>query len=149
MILRHLITATAAALTLAATTAYAADTAKVAQGALHGHVSGAVASFKAIPFAAPPVGELRWRPPQAPKGWTGTRDATAFGPMCMQMRQVAPDVKQSEDCLTLNVWTPANFKRGAKLPVMVWIHGGSFTGRAPTSSMTGPTSPRKAWCWSR
>ncbi|MDB5428808.1 MAG: Carboxylic ester hydrolase, partial [Phenylobacterium sp.] len=67
MILRHLVTATAAALTLAATTAYAADTAKVAQGALHGQVSGAVASFKAIPFAAPPVGELRWRPPQAPK----------------------------------------------------------------------------------
>ena len=128
MTLRHLIAAAAAVLALTASAAQAADSAKVAQGELRGAVAGTVASFKGIPFAAPPVGDLRWRPPQAAKPWTGVRDATAYGPMCMQMRQVTPDVKQSEDCLTLNVWTPATFKPGAKLPVMVWIHGGSFTG---------------------
>ena len=129
MTLRNLVVATAAVFALAASVAQAApDTAKVAQGELHGAVAGQVASFKNIPFAAPPVGDLRWRPPQAPTAWTGVRDATAFGPMCMQMRAVTPDVKQSEDCLTLNVWTPASYRPGAKLPVMVWIHGGSFTG---------------------
>src|SRR6266481_4842055 len=122
MTLRNLIAAGAALFVLAATAAHAApDTAKVAQGALHGAVAGQVASFKAIPFAAPPVGDLRWRPPQPARPWAGVREATAYGPMCMQMRAVTPDVKQSEDCLTLNVWTPANFKPGGKLPVMVWI----------------------------
>jgi para-nitrobenzyl esterase len=133
MTFRHLIAAAAVVLALTATSAEAADTAKVAQGALHGAVTGSVASFKAIPFAAPPVGDLRWRPPQPAIPWTGVHDATAYGPMCMQMRQATPDVKQSEDCLTLNVWTPANFKPGAKLPVMVWIHGGSFTGGSGSS----------------
>ena len=136
MTYRHFIAAAAATLALAATSAQAApDAVKVAQGALHGAVAGQVASFKAIPFAAPPVGDLRWRPPQPAKPWTGVREATAYGPMCMQMRQVTGDVKQSEDCLTLNVWTPANFKPGAKLPVMVWIHGGSFTGGSGSSAI--------------
>lgn len=126
----HTILAAAALVAMAAggAPANASDTVKVAQGALHGATAGAVTSFKGVPFAAPPVGDLRWRPPQAPAAWTGVRDATAYGPMCMQMRQVTPDVKQSEDCLTLNVWTPAGFKPGGKLPVMVFIHGGSFTG---------------------
>ena len=130
MRLHHCLSAATAALALAAATvpAQAADTVKVAQGQLHGAVAGQVASFKAIPFAAPPVGDLRWRPPQAPKTWTGVRDATAYGPMCMQMRATPPGTNQSEDCLTLNVWTPADFKPGQKRPVMVWIHGGSFTG---------------------
>jgi len=136
MILRCLLAAAAATLALTATSAQAApDTVKVAQGQLHGAVAGPVASFKNIPFAAPPVGDLRWRPPQPAKAWTGMRDATAYGPMCMQMRQVTPDVKQSEDCLTLNVWTPATFKPGGKLPVMVWIHGGSFTGGSGSNAI--------------
>jgi len=128
MRLPALFAAAAAALALAGPAAAATDTVKVAQGQLHGAVSGSVARFLDIPFAAPPVGELRWRPPQPPKAWTGVRDATQLGPTCFQMRRVTPDVRQSEDCLQLNVWTPANFKPGGKLPVMVWIHGGSFTG---------------------
>jgi para-nitrobenzyl esterase len=116
-----------AVLLLALPAQAAPDTAKVAQGALHGQVAGSVASFKAIPFAAPPVGDLRWRPPQPAKAWTGVREATAFGPACMQMGQARVGASgQSEDCLTLNVWTPAGFKPGGKLPVMVWIHGGAF-----------------------
>jgi para-nitrobenzyl esterase len=132
---RTFIAAAAAVLALAGSAAAAPDIVKVAQGQLHGAVAGQVASFKAIPFAAPPVGDLRWRPPQAAKPWTGMRDATAYGPMCMQMRKVTGDVKQSEDCLTLNVWTPANFKPGGKLPVMVWIHGGSFTGGSGSNAI--------------
>ncbi|THD54136.1 carboxylesterase family protein [Phenylobacterium sp.] len=135
MNLRTTLAAAAAVFALAATAAQAADTVTVAQGTLHGSVSGNVASFKDIPFAAPPVGDLRWRPPQAPASWSGVRDATALGPQCMQMRQVTPDVKESEDCLQLNVWTPANFKPGAKIPVMVFIHGGSFTGGSGTNAL--------------
>jgi para-nitrobenzyl esterase len=135
MTLRHLVVAATAAIALTATAAQAADTVKVAQGQLHGATAGAVTSFKNIPFAAPPVGDLRWRPPQAPKAWAGVRDATALGPMCWQMRQVPSDANQSEDCLQLNVWTPANFKPGAKIPVMVFIHGGSFTGGSGTNAL--------------
>ena len=135
MNLRHVFTAAAAVVALTAFAANAADTAKVAQGQLRGATAGAVTSFKNIPFAAPPVGDLRWRPPQPAAAWTGVRDATALGPMCMQMRQVTPDVKQSEDCLQLNVWTPAGFKPGARIPVMVFIHGGSFTGGSGTNAL--------------
>ncbi len=135
MALRQVIAAKAAfigaasvALGAFALPAVASDDVKIAEGQLHGATSGSVTSFKNIPFAAPPVGDLRWRPPQPVKPWAGVRDATQYGPMCMQMRQVTGQVNQSEDCLQLNVWTPANFKPGQKLPVMVWIHGGSFTG---------------------
>jgi para-nitrobenzyl esterase len=135
MNLRTILSAAAAIFALAASAASAAETVKVAQGTLHGATAGTVTSFKDIPFAAPPVGDLRWRPPQAPPSWSGVRDATALGPQCMQMRQVTADVKQSEDCLQLNVWTPANFKPGAKIPVMVFIHGGSFTGGSGTNAL--------------
>ncbi|THD62726.1 carboxylesterase family protein [Phenylobacterium sp.] len=134
MALRQAFAAAAAVIALVAVAAPAAasDTVKVAQGALHGATVGDVTSFKNIPFAAPPVGDLRWRPPQPAKPWSGVREAVDYGPMCMQMRQVTGQVNQSEDCLQLNVWTPAGFKPGAKLPVMVWIHGGSFTGGSGT-----------------
>ena len=135
MRIRTIVATAAALLALAGSAAASPDTVRVAQGQLHGAVSGPVASFKGIPFAAAPVGDLRWRPPQAAKPWTGVRDATAYGPMCMQMRRVTGAVNQSEDCLTLNVWTPANFKPGAKLPVMVWIHGGSFTGGSGSNAI--------------
>jgi len=137
MSLRTTFTAAAAAIALSgfALAANASDTVKVADGTLHGATAGTVTSFKNIPFAAPPVGDLRWRPPQPAKPWTGVRDATQLGPQCMQMRQVTADVNQSEDCLQLNVWTPANFKPGAKIPVMVFIHGGSFTGGSGTNAL--------------
>ena len=83
--------------------------------------------YKSIPFAAPPVGNLRWQAPQPAAPWPGVRDATSFGPRCMQ-GQIFADIvfkELSEDCLTLNIWTPA--KSGSdRLPVMVWIHGGGF-----------------------
>ena len=84
---------------------------RVASGALAGQRDGEVVSFKAIPYAAPPVGDLRWRPPQPVKPWTGVREATAFGPRAMQgpiySDMIFRDNGPAEDCLYLNVWTPA------------------------------------------
>ena len=96
-----------------------------AQGDVAGVTSGAVESFKGIPFAAPPVGDLRWKPPGPAPIWKGVRSAEAFGPVCMQGRR-GPPGPMSEDCLTLNVWRPAGATPKDKLPVMVWIYGGAF-----------------------
>ncbi len=86
-----------------------------------------VVAFKGIPFAAPPVGPLRWKAPQPAAPWEGTRDAVEFCPSCPQPVIFAGAVsKQSEDCLGLNIWTPAK-SAGDKLPVMAWIYGGGFT----------------------
>lgn len=88
-----------------------------------------VRQFRGIPFAAPPVGDLRWQPPQPVAKWKGVRDATQFGPRCMQAHIYLDmrfrDAGPSEDCLNLNVWTPTNAKKG-RLPVMVWIFGGGY-----------------------
>lgn len=103
-----------------------------AYGTVRGMTEGGVESFKGIPYAAPPVGEYRWRPPQPVEPWKGVLDATKFGASCAQGGWgAAPGTIQegsSEDCLFLNVWRPSGVLPGAKLPVMVWIHGGAFVG---------------------
>ncbi|HTE42364.1 MAG TPA: carboxylesterase family protein, partial [Steroidobacteraceae bacterium] len=89
---------------------------KIKQGQVQGFVKDDVNVFRGLPFAAPPVGDLRWREPKAPKSWEGTRAANAFGGSC----------NQDEDCLYLNVFRPANANAKSKLPVLMWIHGGGF-----------------------
>src|SRR5438105_9374183 len=87
-----------------------------------------IRAFKGIPYAAPPVGALRWKPPQAVQAWSGVRSATEWGPRCVQSNRLGDldplNKRMDEDCLYLNVWTPAK-SDDEKLAVMVWIHGGS------------------------
>ena len=104
---------------------------RTANGVLEGVLSadGKVRVFKGIPYAAPPVGPLRWKAPQPAASWTGVRKAAEFGPRCMQGRiyddMIFRDNGPSEDCLYLNVWMPAA-PAEARLPVMFWIYGGGF-----------------------
>lgn len=119
------------------------------RGSVQGILSsdGRVRAYLGIPYAAPPVGPLRWKPPQPVAKWSGLRSATSFGPRCMQTHlfpdMVFRDPGPSEDCLTLNVWTPAG-KIAAPLPVMVWIHGGGFvTGGSSEPRQDGEHLARK------
>lgn len=108
---------------------------KTDTGKVRGKLStdGQVRAFLGIPYAAPPVGPLRWQPPQPAEKWHGVRDASDFGHRCIQTSvfsdMIFRDPGQSEDCLNLNVWTPAKNKH-AKLPVMVWIYGGGYVAGA-------------------
>jgi para-nitrobenzyl esterase len=114
---------------------------KTASGIVRGTTKEDVSSFKGIPYAAPPVGEYRWRPPQPVAKWSGVRDATKDCADCPQRAWPGSTAVQSEDCLFLNIWTPTSANSKSKLPVMVWIHGGGFTG----GSGSGPGSAGDAF----
>ncbi len=113
---------------------------RISTGVLQGaaEAGGTVVAYKGIPYAKPPVGELRWRAPVPAPAWSGVRDARKFGPACLQPPAQPTSVyyggtlATSEDCLTLNVWAPAGAR---KLPVMVWIHGGSLVGGSGSEAM--------------
>jgi para-nitrobenzyl esterase len=137
MILISLIAAIAMLLHCGPTLVSAKDTVTITGGQISGTVQDGIQVYKGIPFAAPPVGPNRWRAPQPVVPWSGVRKADEYGPAPMQNRATAvlysgnQEVKVSEDCLYLNVWTPVAHK-GQKLPVMVWTYGGGFT-----SGLTG------------
>jgi para-nitrobenzyl esterase len=121
-------------------------------GLLEGVQENGIGVFKGVPFAAPPIGSLRWRAPQAPAAWSGIRSADKFAPICMQHGSYpvdAPPEPMSEDCLYLNVWVPshaadAKLSTTGKLPVMVWIYGGGLeNGSASTPLYAGDMLARK------
>ena len=120
---------------------------RIANGVLAGTEHSGVASFKCVPFAAPPVGDLRWKPPQPPKNWKGVRRADTFGPRAMQPPIFGDMVFRSdgmaEDCLYLNIWVPlTNYKE--KLPVLVYFYGGAFlAGDASEPRYDGESMARK------
>ncbi len=99
---------------------------EIADGMVQGDLDGGARRFLGIPFAAPPVGELRWKPPQAPAPWNGTLEASHFSDACAQEDALITSASDSEDCLYLNVWSPSPAP-SRRLPVMVWFHGGGNT----------------------
>ncbi len=114
-----------------------ADTCRVCvhQGLLQGKLEGSSCEHLGIPYARPPVGALRWAAPEPAEGWSEVRDATEFGPACLQAMDLSGTDQKSEDCLFMNVWTPAPAPTEA-LPVMVFVHGGGYTGGA-TNTYSG------------
>ena len=109
-------------------------------GQVQGTAEGGIDVFKGLPYAQPPVGAARWTPPKSAPKWQGVRDASRYGAACLQPHASGSNIyadnpaAESEDCLFLNVWTPQT-KTARKLPVFVWIHGGSLTGGAGSETM--------------
>lgn len=99
---------------------------RTAQGRVRGHPDGTVVAWRGIPYAAAPVGALRFRAPQPAAPWQGVRDCARFGPICPQAEgmPIEAELTRDEDCLNLNVWAPA--PDGTRRPVLVWIHGGAY-----------------------
>lgn len=131
----------AAAIGLLPSTAVGAQTVRTEYGRLEGVRSGPVVSYKSIPYAKPPIGNLRWREPQQASPWKGVRPADAFAPICMQTGEPLPGAspeRVSEDCLYLNVWAPvrSGARRNEPLPVMVWIYGGGWTNGSSSTPLT-------------
>src|SRR5476649_1011004 len=129
-------------------TAAGPETVKVDGGQIAGTTDAGVRVFRGIPFAAPPVGDLRWKPPMPAVAWSGVKKADTFGPQCMQQGYPAgspyatPPAPMGEDCLYLNVWSAAS--AGDKRPVMVWIHGGAWTrGSGSTPTYDGAALAKK------
>jgi para-nitrobenzyl esterase len=114
---------------------------RVEQGRLRGVLTDGTYRFRGIPYAAPPVGERRWRAPAPAQAWSGVRDATAFGNVAIQTANAPIDfgAPQSEDCLYLNVWTES-LDRAERQPVMLWIHGGGFIMGASSMPDYDPTA---------
>ncbi len=129
--LRILLSISAVLVSMSTTALAVEEPVQLTYGQVSGvELDGNVTVFRGIPFAAPPVGDLRWRAPQPPVPWQGVRVAETFGPACMQRgRQL-----MSEDCLYLNVWTGAE-SNADRLPVMVWIHGGGWSSGATSSGI--------------
>lgn len=117
--------AIAFALTMNVCFALSPEQVKVEQGIIQGTIEDGLRVFKGIPFAAPPVGELRWKAPQPAAKWEGIKQTTEYAPAPMQGGN--PPSGKSEDCLYLNIWTPAKSAQ-EKIPVMVYIYGGGFSG---------------------
>ena len=129
--MRHLFSRLLGVSALCLSAASMAQSVTISSGQLEGASSDGVERFLGIPYAAPPVGEARWRSPQPVQAWQGVRQADSYGSDCMQpitRPNILPGIQTtpSEDCLYLNVWRPANAEKGAKLPVMVWVHGGGL-----------------------
>ncbi|MET0704444.1 MAG: carboxylesterase family protein [Mycobacterium sp.] len=134
-------------LTGCAASAAAGTIIDVDTGALRGYAEGGVESWKGIPFAAPPVGNLRWRATQPAAAWDGVRNADAYGSDCMQRTAPSdaapPGTEPAEDCLYLNVWRPAE-DTSRPLPVVVWIYGGGFVnGGSSPPTYTGAELARR------
>ena len=98
---------------------------------------GPVEAFLGIPYAAPPVGDRRWRPPEPAESWTDIREAKAFGAYCSAMKSTNGPRSEAEDCLFINVWRPSDVSADARLPVYAFIHGGGFiNGSSNQADMT-------------
>jgi para-nitrobenzyl esterase len=136
-------------------------TVKIGSGALRGSVENGIHAFKGVPYAEPLTGAARWKASVARRAWQGVRDATQYGPACMQFGAVASRpllrsarsrylsaigarrvLPEDDDCLTLNVWTPT-VDPAAKLPVMVWIHGGGFASGSASDAYDGSRFARR------